>query len=554
MQKYLRELKPDKFADLIAMNALYRPGPIAYIPNFIDRKHGKEAITYDLADMEEYLADTYGITVYQEQVMLLSQKIGGFSKGDADVLRKAMGKKDRKTLDKMKGKFVDGAIAKGHAADKLEKIWTDWEAFAQYAFNKSHSTCYAYVAYETAYLKAHYPGEYMSAVLNHAGGIEKITFFMEECKRMGIKVLGPDINESLKGFAVNAKGEIRFGMGGIKGVGEAAVEYIIAEREKNGFYTDMFDFISRVIQKSVNKKSLESLAYSGAFDCFTSYHRAQYFNVSEGDKLSGLEKIVSYGQAKQANSIGNSNTLFGNMSAAMEVPIPKIAPCEQWTLTELLDYEKEVTGMYMSGHPLDHFKFELKYYGITRINDFNEIKETLHLQPNPGRGLKVAGLIIDVQHRVTKTGKNFGSFSMEDFTGKTEFLLWSEDYIKFQNYLDKGQNVLLNGTFRPKYNRPDEFEFKIYSMSLLETVKQTLTKSIDITLNVTAVTHDFVNFIDKNMKDNPGKTSLRINLYEPKENLKVSLYSMEKSFLMNEDMAGYLLTNPDLDIHVGLAN
>jgi len=287
-------------------------------------------------------------------------------------------KKDRKTLDKMKGKFVDGAIAKGQAADKLEKIWTDWEAFAQYAFNKSHSTCYAYVAYETAYLKAHYPGEYMSAVLNHAGGIEKITFFMEECKRMGIKVLGPDINESLKGFAVNAKGEIRFGMGGIKGVGEAAVEYIIAEREKNGFYTDMFDFISRVIQKSVNKKSLESLAYSGAFDCFTSYHRAQYFNVSEGDKLSGLEKIVSYGQAKQANSIGNSNTLFGNMSAAMEVPIPKIAPCEQWTLTELLDYEKEVTGMYMSGHPLDHFKFELKYYGITRINDFNEINETLH--------------------------------------------------------------------------------------------------------------------------------------------------------------------------------
>jgi DNA polymerase-3 subunit alpha len=255
-------------------------------------------------------------------------------------------------------------------------------------------------------------------------------------------------------------------MGGIKGVGEAAVEYIIAEREKNGFYTDMFDFISRVIQKSVNKKSLESLAYSGAFDCFTSYHRAQYFNVSEGDKLSGLEKIVSYGQAKQANSIGNRNTLFGNMSAAMEVPIPKIAPCEQWTLTELLDYEKEVTGMYMSGHPLDHFKFELKYYGITRINDFNEIKETLHLQPNPGRGLKVAGLIIDVQHRVTKTGKNFGSFSMEDFTGKTEFLLWSEDYIKFQNYLDKGQNVLLNGTFRPKYNRI----MKFMALAIIETI------------------------------------------------------------------------------------
>jgi DNA polymerase-3 subunit alpha len=554
MQKYLRELKPDKFVDLIAMNALYRPGPIAYIPEFIDRKHGKSAIIYDLADMEEYLADTYGITVYQEQVMLLSQKIGGFSKGDADVLRKAMGKKDRKTLDKMKSKFVDGATAKGHAADKLEKIWTDWEAFAQYAFNKSHSTCYAFVAYQTAYLKAHYPGEYMSAVLNHAGAIDKLTFFMEECKRMGIKVLGPDINESLKGFAVNSKGEIRFGMGGIKGVGEAAVEYIIAEREKNGFYTDMFDFISRVVQKSVNKKSLESLAYSGAFDCFTAYHRAQYFNVPDGEKQSGLEKIVSYGQAKQANSVGNSNTLFGNMSAAMEVPIPKIAACEPWTLTELLDNEKEVTGMYMSGHPLDHFQFELKYYGITRINDFNEIKETLHLQPNPGRTLKVAGLVIDVQHRVTKTGKNFGSFSIEDYTGKTEFLLWSEDYVKFQNYLVKGQNVLLNGTFRAKYNRPTEFEFKIYSMSLLETVKQTLTKSIELTLKPSAVTMELVNFIEKNMKANPGKTSLRINLYEPKENLKVSLFSMEKSFLMNEDMAGYLLNNPDLDVHVGIAN
>ncbi|MCX6299253.1 MAG: DNA polymerase III subunit alpha [Bacteroidetes bacterium] len=554
MQKYLRELKPDKFADLIAMNALYRPGPIAYIPNFIDRKHGKEAITYDLADMEEYLADTYGITVYQEQVMLLSQKIGGFSKGDADVLRKAMGKKDRKTLDKMKGKFIDGATAKGHLAISLEKIWTDWESFAQYAFNKSHSTCYAFVAYQTAYLKAHYPGEYMSAVLNHAGGIEKITFFMEECKRMGIKVLGPDINESLKGFAVNQKGEIRFGMGGIKGVGEAAVENIIAEREKNGWYKDIYDFIARVVQKSVNKKSLECLAYSGGFDCFTNFHRAQYFNITDGEKLTGLEKIINYGQAKQAHSIGTTNTLFGNLSAAMEVPHPKIATCEPWTLTELLDYEKEVTGMFMSGHPLDHFKFELKYYGITKINDFNEIKNTILEQSNPGRSLRVAGLVIDVQHRVTKTGKNFGSFSIEDFTGKTEFLLWSEDYVKFQNYLEKGQNILCNGFFRPKYNRPTEFEFKITSMSLLETVKQSLTRSIDISIHPVGVTAELVDFVDKNLKQYPGKTTLRFNIYEPKENLKLSLYSLERSFMMNEEMADYLLNNPDFEINVGLVN
>ena len=548
MQKYLRELKPDKFDDLIAMNALYRPGPIAYIPKFIDRKHGREEISFDLADMEEYLGDTYGITVYQEQVMLLSQKLAGFTKGDADVLRKAMGKKQKSVLDKMKAQFVSGASAKGHAADKLEKIWTDWEAFAQYAFNKSHSTCYAFVAYQTAYLKAHYPGEYMSAVLNHAGAIEKITFFMEECKRMGITVLGPDINESLKGFAVNQKGEIRFGLGGLKGVGDAAVDNIIAEREKNGVYTDMFDFIKRVLQKSVNKKSLESLAYSGAFDCFAAYHRAQYFFMPDNDKTTGLEKIIRYGQAQSA--AGSTNTLFGNLSDTMQDQLPKIPSCEPWTLTELLDHEKEVTGMFMSGHPLDHFKFELKYYGITRINDFNEIKDSG--QAGGGKNLRVAGLIIDVQHRVTKTGKNFGSFSIEDFSGKTEFVLWSEDYIKFQNYLDKGQNVLINGFFRPRYNRPDEFDFKVTSMSLLETVKQNLTRSIEINLHPAALTPDFVGFLDKNVRSFPGKSSLRFNIYEPRENLKVSLYTFEKGFQMNEEMADFLMDNPDIDVQVGL--
>jgi len=340
MQKYLRELKPDQFADLIAMNALYRPGPIAYIPNFIARKHGREKIVYDIPEMEEYLAETYGITVYQEQVMLLSQSIGGFTKGDADVLRKAMGKKQKAVLDKMKEKFIKGATAKGHPGDKLEKVWTDWEAFAQYAFNKSHSTCYAFVAYQTAYLKAHYPSEYMSAVLNHAGSIDKITFFMEECKRMGIKVLGPDINESIKGFSPNTKGEIRFGMGGLKGVGENAIENIIEERKKNGTYTDIFDFAKRINQRSVNKKSMESLAYSGAFDCFTQFHRAQYFYMPDGDKTTGLEKIIGYAQTK--NSVaGSSNTLFGSLSDAMEIPLPKIPNREPWTLTEKLEYEKK---------------------------------------------------------------------------------------------------------------------------------------------------------------------------------------------------------------------
>ena len=545
-------MKPSSFDDLIALNALNRPGPAQYIPDYIRRKHGKETVTYDLPELEEFLDDTYGITVYQEQVMLLSQKIAGFTKGKADGLRKAMGKKDRKALDSMKEAFMEGAIAKGHPKDKLEKIWTDWEAFAQYAFNKSHSTCYAFVAYQTAYLKAHYPGEYMSAVLNHAGSIEKITFFMEECKRMGIKVLGPDVNESLKGFAVNQKGEIRFGLGGLKGVGEAAVDNLIAEREKNGHYTDMFDFIKRVLQKNVNKKSLESLAYSGAFDCFTAYHRAQYFYIPDGERATGLERMIGFGQAQQSLSAGTSNTLFGDLPAAMQVPQPKIPNCEPWTLTELLDHEKEVTGMFMSGHPLDHFKFELKYYGITRINDFNEIKDTLHLQPNAGKSFRVAGLITDVQHRVTKTGKNFGSFSIEDFSGKTEFLLWSEDYIKFQNYLEKGQNILINGFFRPRYNRPNEFDFKINTMSLLETVKQNLTRSLEINVHPASVTPDFVNFVDKNVRSFPGKSSLRFNIYEPKENLKVSLYTFEKGFQMNEEMAEFLMENPDVVVNVGL--
>ncbi|OIR00673.1 DNA polymerase III subunit alpha [mine drainage metagenome] len=555
MQKYLRELKPDKFDDLIAMNALYRPGPIAYIPSYIARKLGKEKVEYDIPELEEYLKDTYGITVYQEQVMLLSQSIGGFSKGDADVLRKAMGKKDRKTLDKMKSKFIDGAIAKGHPSDKLEKIWTDWEAFAQYAFNKSHSTCYALVAYQTGYLKAHYPSEFMAAVLNHAGDIDKITFFMEECKRMGLKVLGPDINESLKGFAVNKKAEIRFGLGGLKGVGDNAIENIIAERNKSGLYKDIFDFIKRVNQKSVNKKSLESLAYGGAFDCFPQLHRAQYFNIPDGERQSGLEKIVGYGQVQNSLTTGNTNTLFGDLPQVMDVPPPKISNCEPWTLTELLEHEKDVTGMFMSGHPLDHFKFELKYYGIMQLSDFNEFKDSVTLSAsNTGKAFKVAGLVIDVQHRVTKTGKNFGSFVIEDFSGKTDFVLWSEDYVKYQHYLEKGQNVMINGFFRQRYNQPNVFEFKVTNMMLLETIKQTMTKNLELSVHPVSVTKEFVSFIEKNVKHNPGKASLRFNIIEPVENLKISLYSYEKGFLMNEEMAEFLWNNPDVEVNVGLTN
>jgi DNA polymerase-3 subunit alpha len=549
MQKYLRDLKPDKFDDLTAMNALYRPGPMAYIPAFIDRKHGREPIRYDLAEMEEYLKDTYGITVYQEQVMLLAQKLAGFSKGDADVLRKAMGKKQKSILDKMKSQFIAGATANGYAAPTLEKIWTDWEAFAQYAFNKSHSTCYAYVAYQTAYLKSHYPSEYMAAVLNHQGNIEKITFFMEECKRMGLKVLGPDVNESKQGFSVNRKGEIRVGLGGLKGVGEAAVFSLIEEREKNGPYVTIFDMVKRVNQRMVSKKTLESLAYAGAFDCFTQMHRAQYFFIAPGETATGLEKIIRFGNVVQAQNVQHSNTLFGGSSAGYEVQSPKILNCEPWSLTELLDHEKEVTGMFMSGHPLDHFKFEISHYGILNLAEYNEVKEAVSLQANPGKPLRLAGLVIDAEHRVTKTGKQFGSFTIEDYSGKSEFILWSEDYARFSNYLEKGKNIFMSGFFKTRYSRA-EFEFKVDKMLLLESIKPLLTKQLVIDLDARHLNGDMIRFMEKNIKRYPGKAGLRFNVQESKTNAKISLYSVENGFEMNDEMAAFLHECPEFEIQV----
>lgn len=549
MQKYLRDLKPDKFDDLIAMNALYRPGPLAYIPNFIDRKHGKEAIAYDLPEMEEYLAETYGITVYQEQVMLLAQKLGGFSKGDADVLRKAMGKKQKSTLDYMKKQFVDGAAAKGHPADKLEKIWTDWEAFAQYAFNKSHSTCYAYVAYQTAYLKAHYPADYMSAVLNNAGSIEKITFFMEECKRMGIHVLGPDINESQIGFAVNKAGEIRFGLGGLKGVGEAAVESIIEEREKKGPYRDVFDLIKRINQRTVNKKSLESLIYSGAFDCFREFHRAQYFHIIPGDMHTALERIISFGNRYQNNLTQNSNTLFGD-SMLTDVPVPKIQSCEEWTLTQKLDYEKEVTGMFISGHPLDHFRFEINYYKITPIADFNEFKDAIKLHHNPFQQLRLAGLVAEANHRISKTGKQFGIFTLEDYSGKMELALFGEDYVRFKEHFKPGSVLYITGNFKNRWNKTDEFDFKVSGVLLLETVKRTLTKQLIIETDPRFLTIDVVQFFEQNIRKNPGRSVFKLQLNDPTENLRVKMQTLEKGFEMNDDMAQFLMNRPDLEVQV----
>ncbi len=548
MQKYLRELKPDKFGDLIAMNALYRPGPIQYIPNYIDRKHGREPISYDLPEMTEILEETYGITVYQEQVMLLAQKLAGFSKGDADILRKAMGKKQKSVLDKMKAQFIKGATEKLLPVERLEKIWTDWEAFAQYAFNKSHSTCYAYVAYQTAYLKAHYPAEYMAAVLNNAGSIDKITFFMEECKRMGIKVLGPDINESLKGFAVNKKGEIRFGLGGLKGVGEAAVESVIEERKKTGPFKTVFDLIKRINQRTVNKKTMESLAYAGAFDCFPEHHRAQFFYLPPEETVTGLERIIKYGQVIQTQNASTANTLFGDLPITMEISPPRLPECEQWSLTQQLTHEKEVTGMFLSGHPLDHYKFEMKHYGVTPIFDFNEFKESFKMQPNPGRMFKVIGLIADAQHKIARSGNKYGNFVVEDYSGKTEILLFTDDYLKFSPLLQQGSTVLITGFFKQRYNR-EEAEFKIVNVTLAETMKKNLTRQVSIEVSPQNISKDMIGFLDKNLKYHPGAASLKFILTDLKNNMRIHLMAA-KSFEMNEEMIRFLETKPELDVQV----
>ncbi|MFL5774303.1 MAG: DNA polymerase III subunit alpha [Flavisolibacter sp.] len=548
MQKYLKELKPDQFADLIAMNALYRPGPMAYIPRYVDRKHGMEEVSYDVPEMEEYLKETYGITVYQEQVMLLAQKLAGFSKGDADVLRKAMGKKDRKTLDKMKGRFIDGASALGHPKKTLEKIWTDWEAFAQYAFNKSHSTCYAYVAYQTAYLKSHYPAEFMAAVLNNAGAIEKLTFYMEECKRMGIRVLGPDINESQNGFAVNEAGEIRFGLGGLKGVGENAIENIIQERKKDGYYKDPFDFIKRVNQRAVNKRTLESLVYAGAFDTFPQLHRAQYLNIPDGETQTGLEKMTKFASIVQAQSVNATNTLFGDLPAVLDVRPPTIPNCAPWSLTEQLDKEKEVTGIYLSGHPLDHYKFEIRHYGITSIQEFNEVKDSQTLASG-GKNYKLLALVTVANHRISRQGNKFGSFVIEDYTGKTEIVLFGDDYVKYQAWLQLGQAIFICGSFRQRFNK-SEYEFKISSLTLGENVKRQFTRQLQLDLDVRNVEKNTIQFLEENMKKFPGKASLKVVVSEPKNQLKASLITLDNGFEMNNDLIHFLEDKPEIEVVV----
>ncbi len=521
MQKYLRDLKPTVFADLIAMNALYRPGPIEYIPKFIDRKHGREAITYDLADMQDYLAETYGITVYQEQVMLLSQKIAGFSKGEADVLRKAMGKKQRSVLDKMKPKFVSQAKEKGHDEQVLEKVWKDWEAFASYAFNKSHSTCYALIGYQTAYLKTHFPAEYMASVLsNNMADIKKVTFFMEECKRMGVAVLGPDVNESSYRFTVNTAGAIRFGLGGMKGIGEGAVENIINERQANGKFKNIFDVVERIDLRIVNKRTLEGLAYGGAFDSFAGEHRAIYF-VEEGDGRTFLEKVMRYAQNKKSADESAQVSMFGE-SSGVSLPTPPVPITQPWPRMIALRKEKEINGMYLSSHPLDEFKHEINFFVKNELTDLANIENMI------GQEVTFASIVTAVQHRVAQNGNGWGVFKIEDYSGDYEFRLFKESYLKFKHMLDLEQLIFIKARvqerFRTNGDRKErEVNLDIKEIMLLSSLFGEVNATAEIKISLEHVTDEFVEELQATLKKYKGKSKLKLKVMYASESLEVAL-------------------------------
>ena len=546
MQKYLKDLKPTVFADLIAMNALYRPGPLEYIPSFVDRKIGKEEISYDLDDMEEYLQETYGITVYQEQVMLLSQKLAGFTKGEADVLRKAMGKKIHALLAKLKPQFIEGGKANGHDPEKLEKIWKDWEAFASYAFNKSHSTCYAWIGYQTAYLKAHYPAEYMAAVLsNNMNDIKQVTFFMEECRRMGLNVLGPDVNESFYKFTVNDQQAIRFGMGAIKGVGRGAVETII-EHRKDARYTSVFDLTKRIDLRAANKKAIENLTLAGGLDSFGSYHRAQYFNP-DGDGVLFLEKAIRYGAKHQENLNSSQTNLFGDDSQEQiqEIQIPE---CESWGTLELLKKEKAVVGIYISAHPLDDFKREMKYFSSATFDILSD------LDPLVNRDLSFGGIINDVEHLVTKTGKGWGKFTIEDFSDQYEFKIFGEDYLKFRHFILPNNFVRLRLRVVEGWrNRetgqlgPARIQFNNFEM-LHDTLK-TNVKKITLMFEVKQLNESKIQDLKTLMSPYKGDKGLYMDVFDTEEKIKLTLPSRKQRVEVSNEL---LLALEERNIHYRL--
>ena len=533
MQKYLRELRPTVFEDLIAMNALYRPGPMDYIPSFIARKNGKEPITYDIPCMEKYLKDTYGITVYQEQVMLLSRQLADFTRGESDALRKAMGKKKKAIVDAMKPKFIEGGKKNGHDPKVLEKIWGDWEKFASYAFNKSHATCYSWVAYQTAYLKAHYPAEFMAGNMSRClNDITKITKLMSECQAMNIPCLGPDVNDSEQKFSANKKGEVRFGLSAIKGMGEAAATNIIAERHKNGQYKDIFDFVQRVNLSAVNRKAMESLALSGGFDSF-GIRREQYFATNaKGDTF--VETLLRYGQVYQSEQSSMQNSLFGDMGG-VEIQTPPVPDCEAWSTMELLKRERELVGIYLSAHPLDDYAVVLNHMcnlhcpQIGREMDkkaFASIEE-----------LTFGGIVTSVSQRWTKNNKPFGIVTIEDFEGQGELALFGEEWTKWQSMLQEEYHIYITAQCVQRFrNNPDAYDMVIKKIEFLSDVKEKSIEKFTVYMDSTMFNDAQLTDLETTLKNSTGNVPLYINIHDAKNNTNIQLYSRNITVDVNKKL------------------
>ena len=539
MQKYLRELQPSTFEDLIAMNALYRPGPMDYIPDFIARKHGRSPIVYDIPVMEKYLKDTYGVTVYQEQVMLLSRLLANFTRGESDTLRKAMGKKLKDKLDALKPKFIKGGQANGHDPKVLEKIWGDWEKFASYAFNKSHATCYSWVAFQTAYLKANYPSEYMAAVLSrNLTNVEQLTIYMNECKRMGINVLGPDINESMLQFSANKQGDVRFGLAAIKGVGEAAVESIIAERTKNGRFKDIYDFIERVDYSLVNRKCLENIAYAGGYDSISGFSRCKFFGVDQRDNngVTYIEQLMRYGQRYQSEKNNAQQSLFGGDTGTTDITPPVIPACAEWSQLEKLNKEREVIGLYLSAHPLDDYKVIIRNMCKTQVGDLD------HLDELKGKEIAVAGMVVAVQNLTTKTGKPWGKFKLEDYNGTHEFALFGKDYENFRKYLFSDYFLFIRGRVQPRPYNDQELEFRITSMMQLSELQEAV-KEVHVQLAVEEITRDLIARMGRSVKEAKGNTLLRLNVYDRQAQVSLNLFSKSYKVSLTQELVSFFEDN-----------
>jgi len=543
MKRYLKDLEPNRFEDLIAMNALYRPGPMEYIPKFIRRKHGTEKIDYPIPVMEKFLDDTYGITVYQEQVMLLSQELAGFTKGEADSLRKAMGKKKRSIMDEMKLKFQEGCAKKGYDINIVNKIWSDWEAFAQYAFNKSHSTCYALVAFQTGYLKANYPAEYMAAVLSrNISDIKKITTFMDETRRMGMDVLGPDVNESNVKFTVNKDGNVRFGLGAIKGVGESAVLQLIEEREKNGLYKDIYDLVERVNLNALNKKNLEAMAVAGTFDCFDSIIRSQYFSLDTRGS-SFIESLIRYGNNAKTVKNSSQQSLFGE-TGGFDMIRPEPANCPDWPKLEKLNREKEVIGIYLSSHPLDDFKLEISTFTTATLSDLQNLREYLD------REVVVAGMVIDTRNGIGKNGKPYGSFTLQDYSDSFRFMMFDKEFIDNSKFFTLGYYLLIKGRVQKRRYNEDELELKIKTITLLSSVKDELIKSVTLKIDTENISAEMINELKELVHENKGETELKFLFIDSEDKISLPMFSRTFRIRLNNELISYLDDHPGIEYKV----